>query len=95
MHTYGGPFVLSTKPLDTYDDWKGVKIRDEGIYTQFHNMIGARGTYVSGGEAYMALKLCSSDDSLNSSDSKALSGYRVGEFTDKTGYYRQESNFKL
>ena len=57
MHTYGGPFVLSTKPLDKYSDWNGVKIRDEGIYTQFHNMIGARGTYVSGGEAYMALKL--------------------------------------
>ncbi len=63
MHTYGGPLVLSTKPLNTYDDWKGVKIRDEGIYTEFHNMIGARGTFVSGTEAYMALKLGALDAS--------------------------------
>ncbi|WP_300457563.1 TRAP transporter substrate-binding protein DctP [Desulfobacula sp.] len=77
MHTYGGPFVLSTKPLDTYDDWKGVKIRDEGIYTQFHNMIGARGTYVSGGEAYMALKLGTLDASQW--DISAISGLKWHE----------------
>ncbi len=77
MHTYGGPFVLSTKPLNTYDDWKGVKIRDEGIYTQFHNMIGARGTYVSGGEAYMALKLGTLDASQW--DISAISGLKWHE----------------
>jgi TRAP-type mannitol/chloroaromatic compound transport system substrate-binding protein len=77
MHTYGGPFVLSTKPLNTYDDWKGVKIRDEGIYTQFHNEIGARGTYVSGGEAYMALKLGTLDASQW--DISAISGLKWHE----------------
>ncbi len=77
MHTYGGPFVLSTKPLDTFDDWKGVKIRDEGIYTQFHNDIGARGTYVSGGEAYMALKLGTLDASQW--DISAISGLKWHE----------------
>ncbi|MCF6248928.1 MAG: TRAP transporter substrate-binding protein DctP [Desulfobacula sp.] len=77
MHTYGGPFVLSTKPLNTYDDWKGVKIRDEGIYTQFHNRIGARGTYVSGGEAYMALKLGTLDASQW--DISAISGLKWHE----------------
>ncbi len=77
MHTYGGPFVLSTKPLVTYDDWKGVKIRDEGIYTQFHNNIGARGTYVSGGEAYMALKLGTLDASQW--DISAISGLKWHE----------------
>lgn len=77
MHTYGGPFILSTKPLNTYDDWKGVKIRDEGIYTQFHNMIGARGTYVSGGEAYMALKLGTLDASQW--DISAISGLKWHE----------------
>ena len=77
MHTYGGPFVLSTKPLNSYDDWKGVKIRDEGIYTQFHNMIGARGTYVSGGEAYMALKLGTLDAAQW--DISAISGLKWNE----------------
>ena len=86
MHTYGGPFVLSTKPLNTYEDWKGVKIRDEGIYTQFHNMIGARGTYVSGGEAYMALKLGTLDASQW--DISAISGlkwHEVAPYWVKTG----------
>ncbi|MCD4677363.1 MAG: TRAP transporter substrate-binding protein DctP [Desulfobacula sp.] len=86
MHTYGGPFVLSTKPLDTYEDWKGVKIRDEGIYTQFHNMIGARGTFVSGGEAYMALKLGTLDASQW--DISAISGlkwHEVAPYWVKTG----------
>lgn len=77
MHTYGGPFVLSTKPLDTYEDWKGVKIRDEGIYTEFHNRIGARGTFVSGGEAYLALKLGTLDASQW--DVSAISGLKWHE----------------
>lgn len=86
MHTYGGPFVLSTKPLETFDDWKGIKIRDEGIYTQFHNMIGARGTYVSGGEAYMALKLGTLDASQW--DISAISGlkwYEVAPYWVRAG----------
>jgi len=58
MHTYGPvPFVVATKPIKTCEDLKGKKIRDEGIYTTWHNMVGARGTYISGGETYMALKL--------------------------------------
>lgn len=77
MHTYGGPFVLSTKPLDTYKDWKGIKIRDEGIYTEFHNRIGARGTFVSGGEAYLALKLGTLDASQW--DVSAISGLKWHE----------------
>ncbi|MCF8126833.1 MAG: TRAP transporter substrate-binding protein DctP [Desulfotignum sp.] len=57
MHTYGPvPFILSTKPIETMADLKGIKIRDEGLYTTWHNMLGARGTYISGSEAYLALK---------------------------------------
>lgn len=64
MHTYGAvPFVVATKCIKTCDDLKGVKIRDEGIWTKWHNMLGARGTYISGGEAYMALKLGTLDAS--------------------------------
>ena len=57
MHTYGPvPFILSTKPIETMADFKGIKIRDEGLYTTWHNMLGARGTYLSGSEAYLGLK---------------------------------------
>ncbi len=57
IHTYGPvPFVLSTKPIETMADLKGLKIRDEGLYTTWHNMLGARGTYISGSEAYLGLK---------------------------------------
>ncbi len=64
MHTYGPvPIIVATKPIITCNDLKGVKIRDEGLYTNWHNMLGARGTYISGGEAYMALKLGTLDAS--------------------------------
>ncbi|HSL62829.1 MAG TPA: TRAP transporter substrate-binding protein DctP [Desulfotignum sp.] len=57
MHTYGPvPFILSTKPIETMADLKGIKIRDEGLYTTWHNLLGARGTYISGSEAYLGLK---------------------------------------
>ena len=39
------------------DDLKGLKIRDEGLWTVFHDRLGARGTYISGTDAYMGLKL--------------------------------------
>lgn len=58
IHTYGPvPTVLATKCIETMEDLKGVKIRDEGIWTKWHNMVGARGTYISPEETYMALKL--------------------------------------
>lgn len=58
IHTYGPvPTVLATKCIRTMEDLKGVKIRDEGIWTKWHNMVGARGTDISPEETYMALKL--------------------------------------
>jgi len=57
MHTYGPCTLFSTVPVKTMDDLKGKKIRDEGLWTVFHDRLGARGTYISGTEAYMALKL--------------------------------------
>jgi TRAP-type C4-dicarboxylate transport system substrate-binding protein len=57
MHSYGKLFTLSTKPIKTCDDMKGIKIRVEGSWADYYNMIGARGTYISGMEAYMGLKL--------------------------------------
>lgn len=78
MHTYGPlPFLLSTKPIRTCEDLKGKKIRDEGIYTKWHNMVGARGTYISGGESYMGLKLGTLD--ICQWDVSAISGMKLHE----------------
>ncbi len=65
MHTYGPvPFVLATKCIQTCEDLKGVKIRDEGIWTKWHNMVGARGTTsVTPENTYMGLKLGTLDAS--------------------------------
>ncbi|MBW1997320.1 MAG: TRAP transporter substrate-binding protein DctP [Deltaproteobacteria bacterium] len=65
MHTYGeAPFTLATKCIRTLEDVKGVKIRDEGIWTKWHNMVGWRGTTsVSPEDTYMALKLGTLDAS--------------------------------
>ncbi len=58
IHTYGPvPFVLSTKPIKTCDDLKGMKIRAEGINLEFHSEVGFHATVISGLETYMALKL--------------------------------------
>lgn len=57
IHTYGPvPIVVAKKPIRTMEDLKGVKIRDEGLWTEWHNMLGAAGTDISGSEAYTALK---------------------------------------
>ena len=65
MHTYGEvPFTLATKCIETCDDVKGVKIRDEGIWTVWHNMVGWRGTTsVTPDDTYMGLKLGTLDAS--------------------------------
>lgn len=57
MHTYGPITLHSTVPVRTMEDLKGLKIRDEGLWTVYHNELGARGTCLSGTEAYIALKL--------------------------------------
>lgn len=65
MHTYGEvPFTLATKCIETLDDLKGVKVRDEGIWTVWHNNVGWRGTTsVPPPDTYMALKLGTLDAS--------------------------------
>jgi len=65
MHTYGEvPFTLATKCIQTLEDVKGVKIRDEGIWTVWHNMVGWRGTTsVAPEDTYMGLKLGTLDAS--------------------------------
>jgi TRAP-type C4-dicarboxylate transport system substrate-binding protein len=58
IHTYGPvPFVLSTKPVKTCADLKGMKIKADGGNMAYHNGIGMQSAQVSPTEAYMALKL--------------------------------------
>jgi TRAP-type mannitol/chloroaromatic compound transport system substrate-binding protein len=54
---------MSTKKITTCDDMKGLKFRVEGSWADYNNMLGARGTYISGMEAYMGLKLGTIDAS--------------------------------
>jgi TRAP-type C4-dicarboxylate transport system substrate-binding protein len=63
VHSYGPIFTMSTKKITTCDDLKGLKIRVEGSWADYYNMLGARGTYISGMEAYMGLKLGTIDAS--------------------------------
>jgi TRAP-type mannitol/chloroaromatic compound transport system substrate-binding protein len=58
VHTTGPvPILVSKVPIVTIEDMQGLKIRDEGIWTRYHNMLGAVGTEISGSDTYMALKL--------------------------------------
>ncbi|MBU1340270.1 MAG: TRAP transporter substrate-binding protein DctP [Proteobacteria bacterium] len=58
IHTYGPvPFVLSTKPVASCADLKGMRIKAEGGNLAFHGAVGMQGTAVSPTETYMSLKL--------------------------------------
>lgn len=63
MHTYGPIFTVATKPIHTCDDLQGKKMRMEGSWSDYYNMLGGRGTSLPGMEAYMALKLGTLDGS--------------------------------
>jgi len=63
VHSYGPIFTMSTKKVTTCDDLKGMKIRVEGSWSDYYNALGAHGTYISGEETYMGLKLGTIDAS--------------------------------
>jgi TRAP-type C4-dicarboxylate transport system substrate-binding protein len=63
VHSYGQIFTMSTKAVKTCDDMQGLKIRVEGAWHDYYNAVGARGTALSGMEAYMGLKLGTIDAS--------------------------------
>lgn len=63
VHSYGPIFTMSTKKITTCDDMKGMKIRVEGSWADYYNALGARGTYISGADVYMGLKLGTIDAS--------------------------------
>jgi TRAP-type C4-dicarboxylate transport system substrate-binding protein len=57
MHSYGELFTLCKEPIKNCQELQGKKMRVEGAWMDFYNAVGARGTYISGEEAYMGLKL--------------------------------------
>jgi TRAP-type mannitol/chloroaromatic compound transport system substrate-binding protein len=63
VHSYGPIFTMSTKKITTCDDMQGLKFRVEGSWADYYNALGAHGTYISGMEAYMGLKLGTIDAS--------------------------------
>lgn len=63
VHSYGPLFTLSTKKISSCADMKGLKFRVEGSWADYYNALGARGTNISGMEAYMGLKLGTIDAS--------------------------------
>jgi len=63
MHDYGPTFTMATSCIRTLEDFKGKKIRVEGAWHDYYNMVGARGTALSGTDAYMGLKLGTIDAS--------------------------------
>ena len=63
VHSYGPIFTMSTKKVTTCDDLQGMKIRVEGSWSDYYNALGAHGTYISGEETYMGLKLGTIDAS--------------------------------
>lgn len=77
VHSYGPLVTMSTKKVTSCDDLKGMKIRVEGSWADYYNMIGARGTFISGMEAYMGLKLGTIDASQW--DVSAITGLKWNE----------------
>jgi len=63
MHSYGKVITLFKKRIKTCKDFKGLKIRVEGIKQKFFDMLGARGMFIPGADAYMGLKLGTIDGS--------------------------------
>jgi len=63
MHSYGALFTLSTKPVRTCKDLKGLKVRAEGDWQKYYDMLGAQGMFIPGSESYMGLKLGTIDAS--------------------------------
>lgn len=63
MHSYGKVFTVSRKKVRSCKDFKGMKVRVEGIKQKFYDMLGARGMFIPGSDAYMGLKLGTIDAS--------------------------------
>ena len=53
----GGNALMSANPINTVDDFKGVKVRTFGAYLDWCDAMGMESTYLPHDEVYMALQL--------------------------------------
>jgi TRAP-type mannitol/chloroaromatic compound transport system substrate-binding protein len=82
MHLVGPvPFMVATKPIQTVNDFKGLRIRTDGMWMEWENGCGANGVDISGDEGYMALKLGTVDAGVwDSSCVTGLSWHEVAPY---------------
>ncbi len=80
MHSYGKIITLASKPIRTCEDIKGKKIRVEGSWAKYYDMVGARGTWIAGEESYMGLKLGTIDASQWDVSAFALKWHEVAPY---------------
>jgi TRAP-type C4-dicarboxylate transport system substrate-binding protein len=80
MHSYGKIITLASKPIRTCEDIKGKKIRCEGSWAKYYDMVGARGTWIPGEESYMGLKLGTIDASQWDVSAFALKWHEVAPY---------------
>ena len=67
--SYGAyPYIVSTVPVRSYEDFKGLKLRFGGPWLDFYARVGAATTWIPCGDIYMALKLGTIDAAAWSSD---------------------------
>lgn len=80
MHSYGKIITLATSPIRTCEEIKGKKIRVEGAWAKYYDMVGARGTWIPGEESYMGLKLGTIDASQWDVSAFALKWHEVAPY---------------
>ncbi|NIS72482.1 MAG: hypothetical protein GTO12_27165 [Proteobacteria bacterium] len=80
MHSYGKIITLASKPIRNCDEIKGKKIRCEGSWQKYYDMVGARGTWIPGEESYMGLKLGTIDASQWDVSAFALKWHEVAPY---------------
>lgn len=67
--SYGAfPYIVSTVPVRSYEDFEGLKLRLGGPWLDFYARVGAATVWIPGGDIYMALKLGTVDAAAWSSD---------------------------
>lgn len=80
------PIIMSTRPLRSIEDFKGLKIRITGAYADLLRKIGASPMFLPGGELYMALKRGTVDAVTWSIDGYlSLKFYEVAKYINVPG----------
>jgi TRAP-type C4-dicarboxylate transport system substrate-binding protein len=74
--------LATTKPINSLDDVKGLKLRALGVYGEFAQKLGASATVIPGAELYTALQLGTVDGLIY--DAEAMIATGLEEFLKTT-----------